>query len=139
MSAHLREHYDESISPSQLGVILDLCNRQVDVLGEEKDSCLVCGEELSLSALQGHLAAHMEDIALFVLPNTNEEEDIRDSKASVQVAKLESKGKASGTESESSSLGYSAAGDYRQIPTDFSKLLTSEEVGYTSKFCLGEQ
>ncbi|KAJ5598652.1 hypothetical protein N7537_008736 [Penicillium hordei] len=95
MSAHLREHYDESISPSQLGVILDLCNRQVDVLGEEKDSCLVCGEELSLSALQGHLAAHMEDIALFVLPNTNEEEDIRDSKASVQVAKLESKGKAS--------------------------------------------
>ncbi|KGO45689.1 Tetratricopeptide-like helical [Penicillium expansum] len=81
----------------------------------------------------GHLAAHMEDIALFVLPNTNEEEDVGDSKASVQVAKLKSKGQISGTESELSSLGYSAAGDDRQIPTDFSELLTSEEVGYTSK------
>ncbi|KAJ5184564.1 hypothetical protein N7472_009404 [Penicillium cf. griseofulvum] len=134
MSAHLREHYDESISPSQLEVILDFCNRQVDILEYEKHSCLVCGEELLLPALQGHLAAHMEDIALFVLPNTNEEDDVGDSKASVNVAKLKSKGNISGTESEPSSLGYSAAGDYRQTPTDFSKLLTSEEAGYTSKF-----
>ncbi|KAJ6157288.1 Tetratricopeptide-like helical [Penicillium chrysogenum] len=76
----------------------------------------------------------MEDIALFVLPNTNEEENFGDLEASVGVAKLESKGKTSGTESEANNLGYSAAGDYRQISTDFSKLLTSEEVGYTSKF-----
>ncbi|KAJ5519017.1 Tetratricopeptide-like helical [Penicillium expansum] len=133
MSAHIREHYDDSMSPSQLGVILDLCNRQVDIADYEKYPCLICGEELSLSALQGHLAAHMEDIALFVLPNTNEKEDIGNSKASVQVAKLKSKGQISGTESELSSLGYSAAGDDRQIPTDFSKLLTSEEVGYAPK------
>ncbi|KAK4931865.1 hypothetical protein LTR66_016011, partial [Elasticomyces elasticus] len=134
MSVHLREHYDESIPPSQLGVILDLCNRQADNLDYEKHSCLVCGDELSLSALQGHLAAHMEDIALFVLPNTNAEEDVGDSNASLRVAKLKSKGKTSGTESEASSLGYSAARDDGQNSTDFSKLLTNEEAGYTSKF-----
>lgn len=103
MSAHLREHYDESISPSHLGAILDFCNRQVDIFEYEKHSCLVCGEELLLPALQGHLAAHMEDIALFVLPNTNEKDDVGDSKASVNVAKLKSKGNTSGTESEPSS------------------------------------
>jgi len=103
MSTHLREHYGESISPAQLGVVLDLCDRQVDVSDNEKDSCLVCAEELSLSALQGHLAAHMEDIALFVLPNTSEEEETGGSKASVLVAKLKSKGETSDTELEASS------------------------------------
>ncbi|EAW17234.1 C2H2 type zinc finger domain protein [Aspergillus fischeri NRRL 181] len=134
MSTHLREHYGESIPPAQLSVILDLCDHQVDVSDYEKTTCFVCGEELSLSALQGHLAAHMEDIALFVLPNTSEEEETGDSRASVQVAKLNSKGKNNGTESEASSLGFSAAGVYRQTPADFSKLLTSEEAGYSSKF-----
>ncbi|OQE34786.1 hypothetical protein PENCOP_c015G06953 [Penicillium coprophilum] len=134
ISAHLREHYDESISPSQLGVILDLCNFQVDISENRKDRCLLCGEELLLGVLQGHLAAHMEDIALFVLPNTNEEEDFVASKASVDVAKRNSEGKTTGTDSDPSSLGYSVAGDYKQIPTDFAKLLTSEEAEYTSKF-----
>ena len=134
MSTHLREHYDKSISPARLGVVLDLCDRQVDVSDNEKDSCLVCAEELSLSALQGHLAAHMEDIALFILPNTDEEEETGGSKASVLVAKLKSKGETSDTESEASSLGFSAAGSHRQTPAEFAKILTSEEVGYTSKF-----
>ncbi|KAJ5173651.1 Tetratricopeptide-like helical [Penicillium coprophilum] len=82
----------------------------------------------------GHLAVHMEDIALFVLPNTNGEEQVEDSKASVDVAKQNSEGKITGTESEPSSLGYSVAGDDKQIPTDFAKLLISEEERYTSKF-----
>ncbi|KAJ6178050.1 C2H2 type zinc finger domain protein [Penicillium mononematosum] len=135
MSTHLREHFGESISPAQLVLILDLCDHQIDVSGaNEKDTCLVCGEELQLSTLQGHLAAHMEDIALFILPSAYEEEETGGSRASVQVAKLESKGTSSGTDSEASSLAFSTAGDYGQTPADFSKLLTSEEAGYTSKF-----
>jgi hypothetical protein len=109
MSTHLREHYGESISPTQLSMVLDLCDRQVDVSLNKKDSCLICGEELLLLELQGHLAAHMEDIALFVLPNTDEGEQSGGSKASVQVAKLKSKDKTSDTESEANSLGFSAA------------------------------
>lgn len=134
MSIHLREHYGNSISPAHLGVILDLCDHQVDISDSEKEPCLLCGEELSLSTLQGHLAAHMEDLALFVLPSTNEEEETGGSRASVQAAKRQSKGTDSGTESEVSSLGYSAAGDYGQPPADFSKLLASEEEEYASKF-----
>ncbi|PMD20206.1 hypothetical protein NA56DRAFT_705018 [Hyaloscypha hepaticicola] len=134
ISTHLRGHYGESISPAQLGVILDLCDHQVDVSNNEKDSCLICGDELSLSALQGHLAAHMEDIALFILPNTDEEEETGGSKASVQAAKLKSKGKTSYTESEASNLGFSATGSNGQTPAEFAKILTREEVGYASKF-----
>ncbi|KAH6986804.1 hypothetical protein EDB80DRAFT_874825 [Ilyonectria destructans] len=77
----------------------------------------------------------MEDIALFVLPNTDEDE-AGDSNASVQVAKLKSKGKSKNTESQASSLGFSEAGDHGQTPAEFAKLLTSEEAGHISKFSL---
>lgn len=133
ISTHLREHYGESMSKAQLGLILDLCERQVDVACDELNSCLFCGKELSLSALQGHIAPHMEDIALFVLPSTDEEEESDGSEASVQVVKLESKGSSSDTESRSS-LGFSVAVDQEQNPADFSKLPSTEEAGYSSKF-----
>ncbi|RYP02653.1 hypothetical protein DL764_005698 [Monosporascus ibericus] len=134
MSTHLREHYDESTPLAQLGVILDLCGRQIDVSDNRKDQCLICGEGLSLSALYGHLAAHMEDIALFVLPNRDEEEENGGSEASVQVAGPKCKDKRSNIESDASSLDFSVAGNHRQDSAEFAKLLASEEAGYTSKF-----
>ncbi|KAF5122310.1 Transcriptional repressor rco-1 [Metarhizium anisopliae] len=120
------------MSKAQLGLISDLCERQVDVACDELNSCLFCGKELSLSALQGHVAAHMEDIALFVLPSTDEEEESDCSKASVQVVKLKSKGSSSDTESRSS-LGFSVGGDQEQNTADFSNLPSSEEAVYSSK------
>ncbi|RSL99813.1 hypothetical protein CEP52_009470, partial [Fusarium oligoseptatum] len=134
MSAHVREHYGESISQGQLGVILDLCDQQDDGMNGEKDECLVCGEELSFLALQRHLATHMEDMALFVLPNTQEGQDMGGTNDSVQAEQLKSRGKPSDSMTETSSLGFSAAGDHGQTSADFSKLLTSEEAGYSSKF-----
>ena len=134
MSTHLREHYGESILPAQLGVILDLCNRQVDTSDNGKDPCLICGEELPLLELQKHLATHMEDLALFVLPNTNEEEEPGGSGASLHMAKLKSKSKTSDIGSEASSLGFSIAGDHGQTPAEFTKIFTSKETGYISKF-----
>lgn len=74
MTTHLLEHCGNSISPSRLGVILDLCDRQIDIW-ENKDECLMCGEEVSMWALQGHLATHLEEIALSVLPSVEEEDD----------------------------------------------------------------
>lgn len=133
MSVHVQEHYGESISPAQLGVILDLCDQQDDGMNGEKDECLVCGEELSFLALQRHLATHMEDMALFVLPNTQEGQDMGGTNDSVQ-AELKSKGQLSDTKSQTSSLGFSTAGDNGQTRAEFSKLLTSEEEGYSSKF-----
>jgi ankyrin repeat protein len=128
MSAHVQAHYGESISPAQLGVILDLCDQQDDGMNGEKEECLVCGEELSFLALQGHLAMHMEDVALFILPNTQEDQDLGGTNDSVQAEKL------SHSRSLTSSLGFSAPGDYGQNPADFSKLLTSEEAGFSSRF-----
>lgn len=62
-----------------MGIILELCNRQVDVLGVDEEACLICGRQLRLQMLLDHLAAHMEDIALFVLnsPPIPEENDQR--------------------------------------------------------------
>ncbi|UPK97931.1 hypothetical protein LCI18_008866 [Fusarium solani-melongenae] len=134
MSAHVQEHYGEFISAAQLGVILDLCNQQVDGMNGEKDECLVCGEKLLFLALQRHLATHMEDMALFVLPNTQEGQDMGGKNASLQAGKLNSNGELGDSKSQASSLGFSAAGDHGQTPADFSKLLTSEEAGYSSKF-----
>ncbi|RMJ14895.1 hypothetical protein CDV36_005439 [Fusarium kuroshium] len=134
MSAHIQEHYGESISQAQLSVILDLCDQQDDGMNGEKDECLVCGEELSFLALQRHLATHMEDMALFILPNTQEGQDMGGTNDSVQAEQLKSRGKPSDSMTETSSLGFSAAGDHGQTSADFSKLLTSEEAGYGSKF-----
>ncbi|KAL6359034.1 hypothetical protein LRP88_09232 [Fusarium phalaenopsidis] len=134
MPAHVREHYGESISPAPLGVILDLCNQQDDGMDGEKDQCLVCGEELSFQALQRHLATHMEDMALFVLPNTQEGQDVGGTNDSVQAGNLKSRGKLSDSKSQTSSLGFSAAGDHGQTPADFCKLLSGEEAGYNFKF-----
>ncbi|KAJ4195585.1 hypothetical protein NW755_001746 [Fusarium falciforme] len=105
MLAHVQEHYGESISPAHLDVILNLCDQQDD----------------------GMNAMHMEDMALFILPNTQEDQDLGGTNDSVQVEKL------SHSRSQISSLGFSAPGDYGQNPADFSKLLTSEEAGYSSK------
>ncbi|RSM04365.1 hypothetical protein CDV31_010067 [Fusarium ambrosium] len=76
----------------------------------------------------------MEDMALFVLPHTQEGQDMGGTNDSVQAEQLRSRGKSGDSESETSSLGFSAAGDHGQTSADFSKLLTSEEAGYGSKF-----
>jgi hypothetical protein len=135
ISTHLQAHYGKSISPAQLSVMLDLCNLQVDVLEKKQDSCLLCGKELLLSALQEHLATHMEDLALFVLPNVHKEET-DDSKASLKGTKLDLNDKCKDTKSELSSLGFSEADGHGLSLADFKNLQTSEEPGYDSKFTL---
>lgn len=43
-----------------------MCEREIDAT--ELDRCLICLKEMTLFGLQRHLATHMEEIALFVLP-----------------------------------------------------------------------
>lgn len=133
MSAHLGAHYDDSVSQAQMAMILDLCNNQVDELTFGKEECLICGQELSLAALQSHLATHMEDLALFVLPNDDEGQHTEETNDSIKAAKRGSKGKFSDSGSSLSSLGFPAAEDDGQTPADFSRLLRSIEAGYGSK------
>ncbi|KAF4446664.1 C2H2 type zinc finger domain protein [Fusarium austroafricanum] len=133
MSDHLKEHYDDRMLALQLDVILDLCSQQADDLNSGKEPCLICGEELSLSLLHRHVAAHMEELALFVLPNIDGGEENGDSNASVRVAKLESNGNQTDVKSEATSLGFSDVQDLGHDPADFSKLLATEEDDSSTK------
>ena len=81
MSRHLREHY-AAASITHIGVILDLCDKQVDV-ASAKDVCIFCGEEHSVFVLHEHVANHMESIALFVLHGSDIPEESGDSQMSV--------------------------------------------------------
>jgi hypothetical protein len=85
MANHLKEHYGEAVAPTQLAIILDICNSEVDE--SSKDSCVICGRELPLRELQAHLATHMESIAIFVLPMVVEEDNSKESQASGNARK----------------------------------------------------
>ena len=66
MATHFRSHHQGSVSESQLPIVLDICDRPMD--DTEQSLCLLCDKKMQLLDLQEHLALHMEDIALFVLP-----------------------------------------------------------------------
>ncbi|CAD0097587.1 unnamed protein product [Aureobasidium mustum] len=75
------------VSKSALG---DNTEREVD--GASIDACLICLEEMSLDRLFEHLATHMEEIALFVLPvgsDGDEDEQIRPSSVQPVVRSME--------------------------------------------------
>jgi hypothetical protein len=64
MEQHLIDKHE--FTAPQLPVLLDICERPADL--EEMNDCPLCLERLTLSSLQSHLASHLEDLALFVLP-----------------------------------------------------------------------
>ncbi|KAL9024804.1 MAG: hypothetical protein Q9180_007803 [Flavoplaca navasiana] len=53
--------------------MISMCERAADP--DEKDSCALCGQEMNLLALRLHVASHLEDVALFVLPGGSDEDD----------------------------------------------------------------
>ncbi|KAI0538723.1 hypothetical protein GGR58DRAFT_467145 [Xylaria digitata] len=134
MSTHLQGHYGDSIPSAQMNIILDLCDRQVDPSGNHTDSCILCGEEMLLSALYDHVATHMENLSVFVLPAPeDDEEDTQGSVISGRADILDSINDSTGSASEASSLGFSAAEFDDLFQTEFDKIF-SEELEYTSKF-----
>ncbi|KAJ5716894.1 hypothetical protein N7488_002540 [Penicillium malachiteum] len=90
LAKHLDKNHAGSVPPNRIEIFLDLCERQIDLSDDQIEACLICGQELTLHELQGHIGGHMEDLALFVLPSTSEDEEVQGSKASVQVVKLHS-------------------------------------------------
>ncbi|KAI8632051.1 hypothetical protein F5Y19DRAFT_422956 [Xylariaceae sp. FL1651] len=134
MSIHLQDHYEDPIPSAQMNIILDLCDRQADAFDHNTESCILCGEEVSLSAWHDHVAGHMENISLFVLPTPEDDkEETEGSTISGKADILDSSNDSTGSLSMASSLGFSAAGDYGQTSAEFAKMLACEEVEYTSK------
>lgn len=66
MIHYLLAAHASNVDERQASKYADLCEREVD--DTRIDACLICSEEMPLFQLFGHIATHMEDLALFVLP-----------------------------------------------------------------------
>ena len=139
METHLKAHHHGLFSESQLPIVLDMCDRPID--DNEQSLCILCGEEMPLSKLQSHLAMHLEDIALFVLPSSVEDgEADGGSKMTNQAAKLKSEAETDGDKLSSvSSVHFCDSRSehgYKQTSTDFQKLLTMKQPEFNFKVTL---
>jgi hypothetical protein len=72
MVQHLMIEHSNIVNERQVSTYADMCERQID--DTEAETCPICLENMSLSELYGHLATHMEEIALFVLPITSDDD-----------------------------------------------------------------
>ncbi|THX96308.1 hypothetical protein D6D03_08817 [Aureobasidium pullulans] len=63
---HIRKHHSSGLEEHQISIVADMCEREIDVT--EWEQCLICLKKMSLHGLQQHLATHLEEIALFILP-----------------------------------------------------------------------
>jgi hypothetical protein len=73
LSKHLISAHHDAFTDDQIPAAVRLCNRPEDQNNEQ--TCVVCERKMTLVDLQSHLAIHMEDIALFILPLAMEDEE----------------------------------------------------------------
>ncbi|CCX16801.1 Similar to Nephrocystin-3; acc. no. Q7Z494, partial [Pyronema omphalodes CBS 100304] len=67
----LEQHRPQGVSNDQVNVWVD----QGERAAESPQICPICGETPSAKTFQRHLGRHMEQIALFILPRSGEEDD----------------------------------------------------------------
>ncbi|KAM0346235.1 hypothetical protein ACHAPU_005661 [Fusarium lateritium] len=108
MAEHLRSSHSSSAN-GQLPVLLDMSERPLDDAHMVK--CMLCPKESYLNRLLEHLAQHMEEIALFVLPSSTESDDTASDAARVNSLGKEEKE----LKTPASSLGFSEI-DYTERP-----------------------
>jgi hypothetical protein len=105
MSVHITSVHAGSVAPAQLPFILKLCNRPA--AETHKYPCPLCTQEMPLIRLQSHLATHMEDISMFVLPSGTADEQNLGSDFSNVAAEQKSVDRGSESDSSTSSLVFS--------------------------------
>ncbi|KAE9372483.1 hypothetical protein N431DRAFT_466728 [Stipitochalara longipes BDJ] len=66
MRNHLLDMHSGDFPEAQLEIMVEICERPMD--DDEGVDCPICFATLALSALRVHLATHLEELALFVLP-----------------------------------------------------------------------
>ena len=71
MAAHVRSVHAHQWDEKHLPAVLEVSEAPAG--GAEKQACLICSRQFSLSALMDHVAGHMEQLALFVLPTGSDE------------------------------------------------------------------
>ena len=74
LTSHLKAFWPVSITDAQIPALLDM--RASPISRDEKLHCVLCRLEIiGRNQLQKHLGYHFEELALFALPNDNEESD----------------------------------------------------------------
>ena len=71
LESHMKDCHGELFSNLQLPALLDICERPMEP--GRISSCALCYESFSLRKLQSHLASHLEELSLFVLPLSGNE------------------------------------------------------------------
>ncbi|KAK4164375.1 hypothetical protein QBC43DRAFT_300476 [Cladorrhinum sp. PSN259] len=71
MALHVRSIHEQLSDYRQLSAVLQVSEAPID--GGQEESCPFCKTQLPLSALMGHIAGHLEQLALFALPLGNED------------------------------------------------------------------
>jgi hypothetical protein len=67
MEKHMREVHAGTFTERQLPILLDICEQPSQL--DEKTDCPLCPGVFTIDQLQSHLASHLEELALFVLPD----------------------------------------------------------------------
>ena len=71
LQTHLQDRHPEMFDSLQLLVLLDICERLNNI--DTETECPLCFDILLLEVLYSHLAAYLEELALFLLsPNPND-------------------------------------------------------------------
>ena len=73
LKIHMLDCHLGTFAESQLPILIDMCERPADP--DERASCPLCGVEATLRALRAHVASHLEDVALFILPVETNDHD----------------------------------------------------------------
>ena len=118
MGTHLRTNHPRSWTEQQLSILLDMSEGPLDET--QVLACPICPNELYLSRLLPHLADHMEEISLFVLPSvSNGDKD--DSSRAIQAARTADK-TGMGSATSDVSLAFSAP-DAKERPPEYQQIL----------------
>jgi hypothetical protein len=127
LQTHLQDRHPEMFDGLQLPVLVDICERPNNM--DTETECPLCFDVFSLEVLYSHLAAHLEELALFLLPlNPNDSPDDGNSDSAKPVLQNETQQDFDNL----SSLGpYSvteAPEPHTQDPQTFKLLLKQDEI-----------
>ncbi|KAJ4006471.1 hypothetical protein NW766_010562 [Fusarium irregulare] len=126
MANHLRKSHSESVA-TQLPVLLEMSERPLD--DDYRIKCVLCPSQVSLNRLLEHLAQHMEEIALFVLPSLSDEDEDTNSNAALLSRDRDHNNIEEEPKTPDSSLGFSEI-DWTERPQqgaiDFTRLIESQ-------------
>ncbi|KAJ4111334.1 hypothetical protein NW768_011909 [Fusarium equiseti] len=104
MADHLSKSHSESVA-TQLPILLEMSERPLD--DDHRMKCALCPSQISLNRLLEHLAQHMEEIALFVLPSFSDENEDADSNAARLSRDQDKSNPEESLKTPASSLGFS--------------------------------